>query len=130
MLDSEELQKKIKDYFFWRDQLPILKKEIEDILGKSIDDAAAPAESKRGRKKGGTSVSDDQIEQEVIDVLAKSATLGQAAAGIAGEISGKFTDVAKSTIYQKVSRVLKRGEGHQFRKTGELINTKWFGVQK
>ena len=130
LLDSEELQKKIKDYFFWRDQLPVLKKEIEDILGKSMDDAAEPATSKRGRKKGGTPVTDAQIEQEVINILAKSATLGQAAAGIAGEISGKFTDVAKSTIYQKVSRVLKRGEGHQFRKTGELINTKWFGVQK
>ena len=132
LLDSEELQKKIKDYFFWRDRLPVLKKEIEEILGKSMDEPATPV-AKRGRKKGSASMSHDQIdkiEQEVNDLLAKSATLGRAAAGITEEISKKFTDVAKSTIYQKVSRVLKRGEGHQFRKTGELINTKWFGVQK
>ena len=133
LLDSEELQKKIKDYFFWRDQLPVLKKEIEEILGKSMDEPAMPAVSKRGRKKGSASMSHDQIdkiEQEVIDLLAKSATLGRAAAGITEEISKKFTDIAESTIYQRVSKVLKRGEGDQFRKTGELKNTKWFAIQK
>jgi hypothetical protein len=139
LLDSEELQKKIKDYFFWRDQLPILKKEIEEILGKSMDEAATPAASKRGRKKGSTSVSVDQIEQieqieqMVIKILADSATLELPAAGIKDKIRANFTenftDVTDSTLYLKVSNVLKRGEGQKFKKTGELRNTKWSLVQ-
>jgi hypothetical protein len=136
LLDSEELQKKIKDYFFWRDQLPILKKEIEEILGKSMDEAATPAASKRGRKKGSTSVSVDQIEQieqTVIKILSDSATLELPAAGIKDKIRANFTenftDVADSTLYLKVSNVLKRGEGQKFKKTGELRKTKWSLVQ-
>jgi hypothetical protein len=136
LLDSEELQKKIKDYFFWHDQLPILKKEIEEILGKSMDEAATPAASKRGRKKGSTSVSVEQIEkveQMVIKILADSATLELPAAGIKDKIRANFTenftDVTDSTLYLKVSNVLKRGEGQKFKKTGELRNTKWSLVQ-
>jgi hypothetical protein len=95
LLDSEELQKKIKDYFFWHDQLPILKKEIEEILGKSMDEAATPAASKRGRKKGSTSVSVEQIEkveQMVIKILADSATLELPATGIKDKIRANFTE--------------------------------------
>jgi hypothetical protein len=130
LLDSEELQKKIHDYLFWRDQLPLLKREIEEILGKSMDEAATPAKSVRGRRKGSPSVSDEEVEQKVIDILAGSATLGVAAAGIKDKICAEFTEVAESTIYQKVSRILKAGEGAKFRKTGELKQTKWFVVQK
>jgi hypothetical protein len=91
--DSEELQKKIHDYLFWRDQLPLLKREIEEILGKSMDEAATPAKSGRGRRKGSPSVSDEEVEQKVIDILAGSATLGVAAAGIKDKICAEFTDV-------------------------------------
>jgi hypothetical protein len=130
LLDSEELQKKIKDYFFWRDRLPVLKKEIEDILGKSMDDAAEPATSKRGPKQGGASISIKEVEDKLTAHL-KGTTEGKSANEIANELhEDQLKHVPRSTIYQKVSTVLKRGEGDKFRKTGQLKNTEWFLIQK
>jgi hypothetical protein len=129
-LESPDLQKKIQDYQYWSTHLPILKKEIESLIGESLDEAASPAKSARGRRKGSPSVSDEVMKQKIIETLAKAASDGLAAVGIRDEISKDFKEVAESTIYQKVSNILKTGEGDQFRKTGELKKTKWFLVQK
>ena len=52
-LENPDLQKKIEDYRFWSNQLPILRNEIEALIGESLEEeVAAKAASNRGRRKG------------------------------------------------------------------------------
>jgi hypothetical protein len=132
LLESPDLQKKISDYRYWSKQLPILKKEIEDIIDEPLDGLAdIPSPSKRGRKKGNAPVSEGDVKEELITHL-QGMTKGKSARQISRDLHTKdrLRQVPESTIYKKVADLLKAGEGTEFGKTGQLKNTEWFLLQK
>jgi hypothetical protein len=132
LLDSPDLQKKVSDYRYWSKQLPILKKQIEDILDEPLDGLAdVPSSSKRGRKKGSASISKGVVKEELITHL-QGMTKGKSAREISRDLHTKdrLRQVPESTIYKKVADLLKAGEGTEFGKTGQLKNTEWFLLQK
>jgi hypothetical protein len=134
-LESPDLQKKIQDYQYWSTYLPILKKEIEALLGEALDGAGADAaSSKRGRKRGVAALLDADVEVQITDLLKGSAD-GLAGSKIAETIHAtNWPDRPVSTIYQKVTKILNADQGlsegtRKYRKQGELRNTKWFIVR-
>lgn len=131
-LENPDLQKKIEDYRFWSNQLPILRKEIEALIGESLEEeVTAKAASNRGRRKGVPRLVDAEVEAKVDELLRASAG-GLAASEIAAKIhSAEWPDRPLSSVYQKVSKILNTDqqvavEIRKYRKTGELRNTKWF----
>ena len=134
-LESPELQKKLQDYQYWSTHLPILKKEIEALIGEALDGAGADAtSSKRGRKRGVTALLDADVEARITELL-KGSPDGLAGSKIAETIhSTNWPDRPVSTIYQKVTKILNADQGlsdgtRKYRKQGELRNTKWFIVR-
>jgi hypothetical protein len=133
-LENPELQKKIEDYRFWSNQLPILKKEIEALIGESLEEeVTAKTASNRGRKKGAPRLVDAEVEAKIAELL-RASVGGLAASEIAAKIhSVDWPDRPLSSIYQRVSKILNADQqlaagSRKYRKTGELRNTKWFAV--
>lgn len=133
-LENPDLQKKIEDYRFWSNQLPILRKEIEALIGESLEEGVtAKAASNRGRRKGVPRLDDADVEAKIAEALQASAG-GLAASEIAAKIhSAEWSDRPLSSIYQKVAKILNADQqlaegSRKYRRTGELRNTKWFAV--
>jgi hypothetical protein len=131
-LESAELQKKIQDYQYWSAHLPILKKEIESLIGESLDEASAdPSQSKRGRKKGVASLVESDVEAKISELL-KGSPDGLAGSKIADLIhASNWPERPRSTIYQKVNKILKADQelpdvDRKYRREGQLKKTKWF----
>jgi hypothetical protein len=134
-LESPDLQKKIQDYQYWSTHLPILKKEIETLIGESLDEGSADhSQSKRGRKKGVASLAESDVEAKISELL-KGSPDGLAGSKIADLIhAANWPERPRSTIYQKVNKILNADQelpdvDRKYRKQGELRNTKWFTVR-
>jgi hypothetical protein len=134
-LESPELQQKIQDYQYWSTHLPILKKEIEALIGEALDGAGADtASSKRGRKGRAASVVEADLQAKISDLL-KGSPDGLAGSKIAEKIHAtNWPDRPISTIYQKVTKILNADQElpdgtRKYRKDGQLRNTKWFFVR-
>ncbi len=134
-LESPDLLKKIEDYKYWSAHLPILKKEIEDLIGEALDGAGADtASSKRGRKRGVTALLDADVQVQITELLKRS-PYGLAGSKIAETIhASNWPDRPVSTIYQKVTKILNADQElsdgtRKYRKDGQLRNTKWFYVR-
>jgi len=133
-LESPDLLKKIQDYQYWSAHLPILKKEIEALIGEALDGTGGDtASSKRGRKRGVAALLDADVQVRITDLL-KGSPDGLAGSKIAETIhSTNWPDRPVSTIYQKVTKILNADQGlsdgtRKYRRQGELRNTKWFIV--
>jgi hypothetical protein len=132
-LDSDDLRQMLKDYKIQREQLLILKGKIESLIGEPLGAtgtvAAEPSGAPRGRKKGGKTIQDSEVEHRVFEYLSDEPE-GVSGSAIATELNGKFwKELSHSTVYAKVIKVLKadqKRETPRFRKEGELINSRWF----
>lgn len=133
LLNSDDLKKKIEDYKYWSAQLPILKKELEALIGKSLDEApAAPKEkSPAGRPKGGTVLDVSDVAPKLLELLRKEEhSKGLAAKHIGAYLKGNW-EVRVSTIDRKVKEVLDEDQKlpeseRKFRKSGSNRSSKWF----
>ena len=134
-LESPDLQKKIEDYQYWSTHLPILKKEIEALIGDALDGTGADtASSKRGRKRGVAALLDADVQVQITELI-KGSPDGLAGSKIAEKIHAtNWPDRPISTIYQKVTKILNADQElsdgtRKYRKEGQLRNTKWFFVR-
>lgn len=130
---SPEIQQKLKDYDYWSEQLPILRRELEEIMGERLGESPPVQEaekSSRGRKKGSQSVPESEIEEKMREALKQSP--GIPASEIARNIQmANWPSAPETTIYAKVNQILKKDEGRsieskKYRKEGEKRNTRWF----
>jgi len=129
-LESPDLLKKIEDYKYWSVHLPILKKEIEDLIGEPLQAVGdTPTSSKRSRKRG-LALVDGDVELQITEIL-KASPEGLAGAKIAEKLQlSHWQDKQVGTVYLKVTKILNadqmRVDGERkFRKEGQLRNSRW-----
>jgi hypothetical protein len=136
LLDSTDLKKKIEDYRHWSVQLPILKNELEALIGKPLEEPpAAPKEkSPKGRKKGGTSLDVADVAPKVLDLLREEKhSKGLAARHIGLQLKDKWKGVEESTVERKVKEVLDKDQKlpeseRKFKRSGSNRSSKWVAV--
>jgi len=136
LLNSDDLKKKIEDYKYWSVQLPILKKELEALVGVPLVNSSPTStpstqKAQKGPKKGGRRLEDTEVESSVLNFFkTKSPTKGVSASKIAASIKGDFpSEVPLSTIKTKVTDLLKKEllePNPRFRNEGEKGASKWF----
>lgn len=133
-LDNPELQKKIEDYKFWSRQLPILKAEIEALIGVPLEKEVNPkAPSDSGRKKGVPLPPDADIDAKIDEIL-KASAVGLSGVGISNQVREKYwPKCSEDSFYQRVSKILGADQtlpegSRKYRRTGEKRNTNWFAA--
>jgi hypothetical protein len=136
LLNSDDLKKKIEDYKYWSVQLPILKKELEALVGVPLVNSSPTStpstqKAQKGPKKGGRRLEDTEVESSVLNFFkARSSSKGVSAASVARELKkDSLSEFSLSTIQTKVSSFLKGdllNPSPRFRNAGEKGASKWF----